>query len=463
MQSTLGAMTYPERAYRPFEACFIECGSGKVIQYARASMNAFANNPSGAWSKDEPAVYSVSTDYGRTWTPWAWSGTVLHMSANNAKAVVINGIVHMVYGHRYKPDGSNLTMRYTYAKLDDAFVDNWADPVVIERGHWGENATMITDGGYPALWADDVGNLLAVYYDADGSGGAYQANWRMCIGNPYVQPIHIAGGTGAKNVSYSQADVDKMLLALKTELIEKINSIIIENGGTPDIELDGSFYVVDGLVASWDFYDLSKWEGKMIKSTVGEYYASASNDPAVSVDGVGLEKNNIFLCASNTVGQNNSINSGDMLKKFGIDGAFTIETVQYTASATTRFHLDCCRINNTWGGIQIGYDAVPVPAGDGTSVSMASVGGNPSVDGVKVGHLVYDGNGTLKAYKNGQYIGEKNLDADQMTQIHNIGFWHRNMNQGNRVLTRFYGKALSDEEIQNNVTFDLNVANSQQT
>ena len=174
--SQLGQQTYPEGGFVPFEPFFIDCGNGKVIQYARASMNAYKTYAEGAWTKQEGAVYSVSDDYGTTWTPWQWSKSIVDMTANNGKVVVIGDVVHCVYGSRYlgyTDEYGNtpfFALRYTHTTLEKVLTDTWEESVVVDVGHWDETtAERKADCGYPSIWKDENNNLFVVYYDSDES------------------------------------------------------------------------------------------------------------------------------------------------------------------------------------------------------------------------------------------------------------------------------------------------------
>ena len=273
--SGLGQQVYPEGGYTPFEPFFVDCGNGKVIQYARASMNAYKTYAEGGYTVQEAAVYSISEDYGVTWTPWAWSTALIDMTANNGKAVVIGDKVHAVYGSRYGAEDNDFHLFYATTTLTDILEDKWEDPVVIEVGHWDvETATNPHDCGYPSLFADANNNLFAVYYDSDGTGTSYGANWRLCIGTQaaaQVAPV-TSEGKGSTVVGYTQSAVDKLIQSL----LSKINDLYLKIGELPEQgELDGSLPVLDGLVAWFEPGDSTQYEadGYTIKSKVGDYTA----------------------------------------------------------------------------------------------------------------------------------------------------------------------------------------------
>lgn len=271
--SGLGNQAYPEGAYTPFEPCFIEVGDGKIIAYARKSMNACVSSPSNAYGRQEPTVYSVSTDYGNTWSAWQNSSVITDMTACNGKVVIIDGVVHFVYGSRYDNTDADFKLFYTYAKLEDAYEDNWATPIVIDVGQWNPStATNPHDSGYPSLWKDKNNNLYSVHYDSDGSGSPYGANWRLCTGAPIEKkPAVYNGGSGSYNVAYTQKAVDDKL----ANLITQINALWLAIGELPDdpTDYDGTSPIYSDLVAWFDVTDTTKWDNYTATSLVGDVTA----------------------------------------------------------------------------------------------------------------------------------------------------------------------------------------------
>lgn len=270
----LGNRVYPEGVYKPFEPFFIDCGNGKVIQYARASMNAYKSYSDGIWTQKEAAVYSKSEDYGTTWTPWEWSKSLEDMTANNGKICIIKNMVHCVYGSRWinytdhygnKP---SFVLRYIKSDLNRVFSDDWDAPEVIDVGHWDKDtAIRVSDCGYPSIWSDKSENLYAVYYDSDESELPYGANWRLIMGNPYIQPQKINNsGKGSKVTSYSQAVIDSLLSLIKTQ----INDLYMKVGEMPPNTGDneGTYPVMEGLVEWFEVGDVSQWNESIIKSKI---------------------------------------------------------------------------------------------------------------------------------------------------------------------------------------------------
>lgn len=454
--SGLGHQPYPESGYNPFEPCFVECGNGKIIAYARKTMNAFISGPTNAYGRQEPAVYSVSTDYGSTWSAWANSSAITDMTANNGKIAIIDGVVHFVYGSRYDNTDADFKLYYTYAKLEDAYADTWATPIVIDVGQWNPaTATNPHDSGYPSLWKDKNNNLFSVHYDGDGTGSPYGANWRLCTGAPIEKkPAVYDGGGGSCNVAYSQSMTDKLLTLQKGGLMELINDLYLKIGELPPQgDLDGSMYVINGLLASWDLTDISAWDGKFLKSVVNDFYVNSSDTPTLVEGANYLAKTSIYLKSTKANGSL-GINGGDMLEAFGVSDAFTLEFVQYNSTSLSVW-LDTSQLNGSQKMYQLYYSWIPLPNEAGTDFAIDNHGSIPNISGCQIGHLIYDGT-TIKSYKNGTLINSVTPTASQKTNIYKMGFFFRNMNEGYPCAVRIYSKALTQEEIANNVTYAVN-------
>ena len=257
--------------YEFAEHCIIEFSNGTLLAIGRTSNN--ARDVHGTIRGHlEGAAIAYSYDHGKTWRDFGWSKTITNMTGCNAACVCINGIYHLVVGDRYTYTMDELgnrryfAMYYQYATEEDALNDNWSDPVAIDYGHWTSNATTPTDCGYPSLWKDAANNLHCVFYDGDGSGTAYGANWRLIDGNPYVQSKPVSdNGSGSLAIAYSQKQVEFMLeeqrksimsvmMVYINDLYDKAGSLVPDSG-----ENDGSNYITSNLLWYFNFVDTSLW------------------------------------------------------------------------------------------------------------------------------------------------------------------------------------------------------------
>ena len=442
--SGLGQQTYPSGAFKPFEPCFIECGNGKVVCYARKSTAAYSTGGSlseTVYRTIEPAMRSVSTDYGATWSAWSASATITDMTACNAKYAVIDGIVHMVFGSRYTHTDGNLRIFYTYASIDDAYNDRWATPVMIDVGHWdASTAHDAHDGGYPSVWTDGIGNLFAVYYDGDGSGTAAGANWRLCIGAPVVKKPAVSDGSGAFNVSYPQKAVDLKIASIMTK-INELYMLIGELPPAPD-SYDGSSLVTDGLEAFFDVTSQSKWDGSLITSMVGELTARSKG----STPGGVIGSSNMAPTAFN----NGFANIGSLYFTKTIAEivgssvtAFTVEYICYITGNSTTFFTKTTTVVNTSN------------ANNPNVYSGKS--GNALFSSVSVPHhvcAVFE-SGKVTWYVNGaKKVTETTLVAfADILASYPLPNAHQTTSGSALGDVRFYSKALSDDEIRNNFLY----------
>lgn len=432
--ANLGAQVYPEGNHTPFEPCFIECGGGKVICYARASMGAYNTYAEGAYSKQEAAVYSVSKDYGATWSAWNWSKTILDMTGNNAKAVVVNGKAHMVFGSRYHGftdaygNTPHFALRYATATLEDAFADNWSDYQVIDIGHWNlETAEYTSDCGYPSVFAVN-GNLYAIYYDSDGTGSAYGANWRLVLGSGVAQVQPASNGKGAMNVGYTQAAVD----AIVSKLTTKINDLYLKIGEMPPDAEKGELPITDGLVEWFNPADESAWDDTYLLSSKLNTGKTATG---VSGGGTWLYTN---YRVKPTVFNDGLAQIGlvmPAMSEYGITGECSIEFTFDIGTNQNIFFL--CTAPANWGT---------------NNTSVFSLLNNPGgVYETNVCHLimVFTTDGVL-LYKNGQYVETKTAVAE--TDIAASFALVRPYGYGLGEV-RLYNRALTADEVKNNYTY----------
>jgi hypothetical protein len=431
--SGLGAQVYPEGKYTPFEPCFIETGDGKVICYARASMNAYKTYADGGFSAKEPAVYSISDDNGATWSAWQWSKSLTDMTANNCKAVVIGDKVCAVYGSRYHDGGEHFRLYFASTTKEDILNDVWETPVVVDVGHWDiETASYSSDCGYPSLFTSD-GNLFAVYYDSDGTGSAFGTNWRLCVGSQGVAQIASVtnGGKGSYNVGYSQSDVDALIQGLLT----KINDLYLKIGELPEHgELDGSMPVLDGLVAWFELGDSTQYadDGYTIKSKVGEHTGRR-----LTLGGHAIYSSH-FVAPDKFDG--NMVSGGvlfdNTLGEYGITGAFTMEFVLDMWSNQLHYLLLTSPINTF-----------------GNNTTIYSHNNNYGSGYVKVAHhvtVVFTPDVSTVIYIDGvEKQTASTLTIDQVATAHPICRAYDGATGG----VRLYNRALTADEITNNYKY----------
>ena len=470
--------SFPE-GVTPFEAVFIEIGNGKVVQYARATNN--GRDSSGTVrANQEPGLFAKSDDYGATWTTFVCSSSITDMSCCNGKIVIKDGYVHFLYGSRRigitDPEGNvrNGCMYYARTTLENAYLDVWETPVIVDYDHWDANtAASVTDIGYPSLWMDNLGNLNGVYYDSaesTGDNAAYCANWRYLWGCPYPAQQSVADkAKGSMINGYSQAQVDLIIAGVRADYEEKIKSInselstkiakiVISNGGTVDEgddSSDGTMYILSSLIDCWDFTNESNYDAdnNVIKSEFGNYgmtYAAYDSE----IGTVAIKSSNLISDLSgnaiNTWGSN--IDSGVsfelLIHSIGTGGYIlgvntTINNASNTAymfSETQKFYpfagelIKCEDLNAWW-----------------TKSAGATI---------KKPHLVvtYTAD-VMTLYENGiatytLTATEAGVDAFDLNYIKSA-YVATNRNGVYVYMMRIYSKALTPEEVKNNYQYEL--------
>lgn len=438
--SQLGQQTYPEGGFVPFEPFFIDCGNGKVIQYARASMNAYKTYAEGAWTKQEGAVYSVSDDYGTTWTPWQWSKSIVDMTANNGKVVVIGDVVHCVYGSRYlgyTDEYGNtpfFALRYTHTTLEKVLTDTWEESVVVDVGHWDETtAERKADCGYPSIWKDENNNLFVVYYDSDESGTAYGANWRLLFGNPYVQKKAIEdGGSGSKNVAYSQFQTEILvqrtrenLMVFIMDLYNKLNSLPPDSGDN-----DGDMPIMDGLIRWWQYsgYTDGIWTDS-VKSNALTLNATQEDDTSL-----------LSLSSPITIGTLTSLG-------LTVDFSFEASVYMTTTGAVMR------NGSGMWvNDFKLDQAAFTTPNKNVVSFNVNGEKNYPFRNTYKHAVITFEKEtGLYCVYVNGNKVVET-TDTTEINSTYSLMVFNQNTDKIGNI--KLYNKALTENEVSNNYKYE---------
>lgn len=154
------------------EATFAELSGGKIIAIARKNMSGTGWSSSG---DSDHAIYSISADYGETWTAWQESTTIDNMNASSATTIVHDGIVEVFAASRWYHKGDYANTDYTntgksgaithyVATFENALKDNFTKiGVVAYANAIGDGSSQ--DFHCPCAAVDAEGRMLLVYFD----------------------------------------------------------------------------------------------------------------------------------------------------------------------------------------------------------------------------------------------------------------------------------------------------------
>lgn len=235
------------------EGYFLELPDGVVMCFMRKSTNGTDN---GAWNGNkiqEPIVISISYDYGVTWTAATDSTTLLEGCANIATAFYHKDedLVEVFTSPRY-PYGDTMGAIWQYiASREDALNDKFGTPKAVVYS----KAQAYQDFGHVGGCKDGNGDMHLMYYDGDASasGGVNYYYMKASRGQAVI-PVH-SNAVESLFLPYSASDTMAQIMAVRAELMAKINEIIIENGGTVE---DKNFYITEHLKFDFDFTNAGK-------------------------------------------------------------------------------------------------------------------------------------------------------------------------------------------------------------
>lgn len=451
-----------------YENCIIELDDGNLICLARKSWSSTDNDSWNGTMIVEPAIIAYSSDYGATWTSGTASATITEMSADNCCGFYHEeeGLVELFVTSRY-PHLNSYGICYQYiAKLEDAKQDNWGEGKVL----FYPKAKTRQDFGYIAGCKDANGDMHIMYYDGDANtAGSTNYYYMKASRQQVILPLNAdASPNGSVMLPYSANKTDAIIKALRSQLMGKINQIIIDTGGDVDDEGDGSFYVTDGLYDFIDFTNLNKWDGTAKTYTGSKDKLVMKPDTDVGSKAVGGGSDgaiNTTICPS--------ITSGDLPFANGV-------TIEFEFLANGNYDdsgyrvIGTCRNHNSYSsdvGL-IGNKKMTIPYTNTSSASKTAYVPNSTSGTIYASgyhHVVLIRTGTYaKAYYDGLLIAEQVFAeiSDYSTMNHSeldkftiAGIWS---NENALVVKscRVYAKALSDAEVRNNYIYESNLYNS---
>ena len=436
-----------------FEVEFIEGKNGKVLAIGRATTQVTEGAEiNGTYQK--PALFAVSDDYGSTWGTAFISKSVNDMNANNCTHFIDkNGAVHLVWCSRRRSDekiADSLgierfgVMYYSYASsFDDACMDNFCDARIIGYSQ-ATTENSQSEYGYPSMAVTDDGLMMYVYSDTEDPAIGGVPTYFYGIANKYAYMSPINDKDITLHSAFSTKKVTELLALQKTELMVHITELYSKIGELPPTSsLDGSMYVTDGLIDSWAVQDLDAWNTNVSPAKITGAKGNTMSAQSDFSEFYTNENGTAFVDYTADSLLSDMVTLGDEM---------TIEAVVYNTGTTT--------------AIQI-----VTPVGGNTAV--VNLASSYSWNGVTGSRLFNPGDGypfkevckhvvltvkdkCLTAWLNGVKKNTKGPDDAYVPVDGCIKFHHATSNTGKVIGhgdIRFYNKALSDEEIQNNYLY----------
>ena len=321
------------------EACIVELAENELLAVMRKRWQSTDNDAWNGTREIDPAFICYSHDNGETWTEGVDSTTITEMSATGCAIAKIGDRLELYATSRYPHlDTYGVIYQHT-ASAEDAMVDNWSNGKVLTYS----KAKSYDDFGYPGCCVDANGNVHLFWYDGDadesGNTNYYYAQGYSGVCNVPVNADHMA--TVSNVFPYSAAMVKQLIDSAVAKLNAKINQIIIEGGGTPENgELDGTFYVTDGLYDYVNFLDEGRYDATSCAySGVKEKLSVVARATVDNFDPAGLV--GIGQCET------------DLSEDLSFANGVTFEIDQYVG--------DVIRTNNATHAIAFGNVSYPTP------------------------------------------------------------------------------------------------------
>lgn len=464
------------------EACILELQEGKLIAIARYSMSGIGYNASGA---SEPAIVSFSEDYGTTWTAWKKSETITNMNASSCTGHVHNGMVDIFacsrwYWHGsyanddYVNTGKTGAITHYTATVENALLDNFTNMGIVTYANAiGDTSSQDFHSPVMAVNGDD---MLLMWFDRIYPFTEEKTSHYFARGSKADLDTAPRDDLSSVVFPYSSAMVDKLLKKQYTELMTKINEIIISGGGTPDTGDDPenpTSYIFEGCIMNLNYLDSSKHDTEnmtltdSINGEVGTFITSNAGTNLVTafpeVREHGMAYSHLYFPA-NTLSK--------YLQDDGCEFTIELAMYRYSSDAYTEnmagvipinlFHSDggggsSLRIESNLPGCF--YLKTDGTMGTGTKTTEGTVNMGYSYDGGIPGDLlthavaVYKADGTVEAYLNGAYGGRivcsdfASWGGTNLTRAFSFNIFGK--------ATRIYNRALTADEVLNNYNYEL--------
>lgn len=276
------------------EYCFLEVKPSVVLGICRKTVSGVGNSVSAASGDCEHAVYTISEDYGTTWSVLKESETIDNMNASNCTGYVHDGVVEIFAASRWYHDGDYATTDYTntgksgaithyMATVENALNDKFTNMgVIVYAKTTGDTSPLAAQDFHTPCIAVNGTDMLMVYFDrVEPYNVADTVNHHYIRGSLNGIDYGVRDNLKSTIFPVSSAKVDALIRKAKNEMIIKINEAILSGGLIPPTDGDdpGTF-VFDGIVANFNFADESAMnaEAMTVTDTINGIVATCTSE-----------------------------------------------------------------------------------------------------------------------------------------------------------------------------------------
>ena len=453
------------------EGCVIELSENKLMCIARKSMHGsggYAPNTNNYSGPSEHAIISYSDDNGTTWSEWTESSTIDNMNGSCCTGVVHDNLVEIFAASRWYVTQNYVNDDYTNtgkcgaithytATVENALNDNFTNNGIVAYANAvGKGSSQ--DFHCPCI-ATKNNDMLLVYFDRIGNGSEENTNYYFIRGSFDKLTYKPVDNFPSSLFGYTGKKIDNKLLSLKTELILMINEVL--NGGTVTPPEDVYIPTSDGMVVNFDFLDITTHDTTAMKVTdkkngIVGYYRTANNT------------NSPLVTSFPT-------NTGKYLDSNSYTNSFVIEGLNNLISTASDFSFEV----TFYIGESIGAAAKWILQWNNGGSNSTRLGGGVaqplylSTDGSSYKYNISNidlysktnmfvhcfvniySDGSYKTFINNQPTKEQAAASDFSTWDSRIAT-KPIFSSMNLISIRFYSKALTTDEINNNYMYEYN-------
>lgn len=437
------------------EICFLEVKPGVVLAIGRYSLSGVGYNNSGDC---EPAVITVSRDYGSSWSAFKVSNTIDNMNANTCTGYVHDGIVEVFAASRWYHNNGNACTDYTntgksgaithyVASVENALADNFTKIGIIAYAKATGDNLPGQDFHTPCI-AVNGDQMLLTYFDrVEPYTEKDRVNHYYIRGSLDAIDYGVRDDLTSKVYPASSARVNELIRLAEIRLGSRIDELVIQSGGSVEDKLDGSFYATDGLFAYYDFRTLSRFSPDTSKFTPvvgsGDAFVASGNNITTGIGDAKTEGDSGTYTYISTDGIESA------------DGGFAFEWI----STGNAYDDKCYLLTDNLPGYYNFALRVHKQAILGnilTATTYFNKAGLPTANGLVAGtvyHFVLEYSATdnmVRLYVDGVMVAEVEGNSAAITKYFVCA-------DSTATALRIYGKALSADEIKNNYKYCQNV------